>query len=366
MTDLVKRNDLSPDITESIKTYADATTRAELKRRADIIRDKISIVTKFFEIAGKEPNEVTISDVLNWHQWMLDEGKVGKVSKKKLAGGDTARAGLEDSTIYVRISILSAYYEWLMKIPQFAHHIKVNPARAALPKPPKKYNSSKSKSLTDEDHDTLWDYVADLAKSGERETAIRDYAIFTLFVSSGMRREEVLGLGAGDIRITDKGILIHALIKGGNYEWKIINDEEAQTALIRYLTLTDRLDTIGNSKKALWIRFDRGAEFAKIKHRQNSPGEQEPRLSSHAFDKQIKKYAIAAGIGHFHIHQFRHTFARVVAEEKGIIEAQDALGHADINTTKQYVKKIEFKKDKYSSLIANRRKERTEMRETEN
>jgi len=39
-------------------------------------------------------------------------------------------------------------------------------------------------------------------------------------------------------------------------------------------------------------------------------------------------YAEASGIGHFHIHQFRHTFARIVAEESGsIIEAQEALEH---------------------------------------
>jgi integrase len=183
---------------------------------------------------------------------------------------------------------------------------------------------------------------------------VRDYAILTIFAATGMRREEVLGLMANDVRIRAEGILIHALLKGGDYQWKIVSDEAAAKALDRYLNLAQRKSVIGKPGRALWVRFDRGAASARYDENRNKK-EQEANLSSHSFDKQIKKYAQAASIGHFHIHQFRHTFARMVAEEFGIIEAQDALGHADLATTRQYVKKIEFKKDKYSSVIARRR-----------
>lgn len=68
-----------------------------------------------------------------------------------------------------------------MKMPAFAGLIKINPARVALPKPPKKYNSSKGKSLTDEDFLKLWNHVAKLAEDETNRIAARDYAILTLF-----------------------------------------------------------------------------------------------------------------------------------------------------------------------------------------
>lgn len=343
----------SPEIEQSIADFAATTTGKEMKRAADIRRDKIYAVRQFFALVKKSPDQITVSDVNEWHQWMLDEGKLnrGALDSKD---GEAVKRGLEESTVYVRLSHLSAYFEWLMKMPAFSDFIKVNPARAALPKPPKKYNSSKGKSLTDEDFLALWNHVAKLAEDKSNKVAARDYAILTLFAATGMRREEVLGLMANDVKITSEGILIHALFKGGDYKWKIVSDEAAIAALDHYLSVAQRKSVLGKAGRALWIRFDRGAVSARYDEN-GTKKEWEAPLSSHSFDKQIKKYAKDAGIGHFHIHQFRHTFARMIAEEFGIIEAQDALGHADLATTREYVKKIEFKKDKYSSVIARRR-----------
>ncbi len=44
-----------------------------------------------------------------------------------------------------------------------------------------------------------------------------------------MRREEVINLGAEDIRLEENQILIHSRVKGGNYEWR----ESNQTKSIR-------------------------------------------------------------------------------------------------------------------------------------
>jgi integrase len=67
----------------------------------------------------------------------------------------------------------------------------------------------------------------------------------------------------------------------------------------------------------------------------------------------MKGYARDAGIKDFHLHQTRHTFARLVAERTGsIIETQDALGHKNPATTRVYVRRIAVKKDKHSEEIA--------------
>lgn len=67
----------------------------------------------------------------------------------------------------------------------------------------------------------------------------------------------------------------------------------------------------------------------------------------------MKFYAREAGIKDFHLHQTRHTFARLVAEQTGsIVETQDALGHRDAATTRVYVRRIAVKRDKHSEQIA--------------
>jgi integrase len=71
----------------------------------------------------------------------------------------------------------------------------------------------------------------------------------------------------------------------------------------------------------------------------------------------MKGYAKEAGIEHFHLHQTRHTFARIVAESSGsIVETQDALGHKNPATTRAYVQRIVVKRDKFGDEIAKRMK----------
>ena len=78
-------------------------------------------------------------------------------------------------------------------------------------------------------------------------------------------------------------------------------------------------------------------------------------LSSHSYVKNLKAYAEDAGIKHIHLHQTRHTFARIYAEDSGsMIETQDALDHEHLGTTRAYVQTIAVKKDKSSGSIRSR------------
>ena len=66
-------------------------------------------------------------------------------------------------------------------------------------------------------------------------------------------------------------------------------------------------------------------------------------------------YARQAGVGEMHLHQMRHSHARIIAEESGsITDKQDALGHRNAGTTRIYVQRIAVKKDKYSDRISRR------------
>ncbi|MDQ3254429.1 MAG: site-specific integrase, partial [Acidobacteriota bacterium] len=80
-------------------------------------------------------------------------------------------------------------------------------------------------------------------------------------------------------------------------------------------------------------------------------------LTSRAFADNLKAYAEQAGIPRMHIHQTRHTYARIVAEETGSYhDTQEALDHENAATTRVYVQRITIKVDKHSHHIAGRMK----------
>ena len=102
-------------------------------------------------------------------------------------------------------------------------------------------------------------------------------------------------------------------------------------------------------------RLDRMRAESPLLTRHDRAGNPGAPLTSHAFVKNLKRYAKDAGIGDIHLHQTRHTYARIVAEETGsMIETQDALGHKNLATTRVYVQRIAIKKDKTSRKVAAR------------
>ncbi|HEV7857985.1 MAG TPA: tyrosine-type recombinase/integrase [Pyrinomonadaceae bacterium] len=78
-------------------------------------------------------------------------------------------------------------------------------------------------------------------------------------------------------------------------------------------------------------------------------------LTSHAVVKNLKHYAQIAKLKGFHLHQTRHTFARIFAEESGsIMETQEVLDHVNVATTRAYMQRIAIKRDKFSASIKRR------------
>jgi integrase len=136
-------------------------------------------------------------------------------------------------------------------------------------------------------------------------------------------------------------MVIRNRVKGGDYVGREVGDPRVKEALIDYLTASGRVGVFSNDGP-LWTRHDRAGK----------PGAP---LTSHAFALNLKRYAKEAGIGEMHMHQTRHTFARMVAEHSGsIVETQDALGHKNVATTRVYVQRIAVRKDRHSQHILER------------
>ena len=113
--------------------------------------------------------------------------------------------------------------------------------------------------------------------------------------------------------------------------------------MMAYLEESSRLEGMAEDSP-IWTRHDRAGK----------PGGP---LTSHAFDKNLKRYAKAIGLPDFHLHQLRHTFARQAGDETGSIgDVQEALGHQDAATTRIYLERVGVKRDRLSERLAERLK----------
>jgi integrase len=304
----------------AIRLWANSSTLAESSRRGDLLRDKQKALDSFFSFVEKHPGEVRPLDVKAWQSFLEEKG-------------------LRASTIYARTCFLSSFFEWAMRDPELGQHIGKNPVHQARPRAPKAYQTESVKSLTDEELDKLVSFVARKAEASDL-VGKRDYAILLLFMATGMRRQEVLSLRGRDVKADDTLILTNR-IKGGTYVGREVDDPPVKDALLDYLRMAKRLEVL-RTDGPLWTRHDKAGR----------PG---AALSSHSYVKNLKRYAKQAGIEKFYMHQTRHTFARIVAEETGsIIETQDALNHRNPSTTRIYVQRIAVKKDRHSRLVSKR------------
>lgn len=300
-----------------VSLWADHVTDPSSPRRFDLLRDKSTAILDFLAFIEKAPDQATPLDVKQWQADLEDQG-------------------LAPATVYARISRVSSFYNWAIDNDQLQH----NPVDLARPKAPQAYQTEKTQALADLDVQLLLDIVRARANDNNI-VAKRDYALLLFYLTTGMRRREVIQLRWGDLRIGD-GLVLTTEVKGGEYLSREVREPQVKESLLAYLQASGRLAEM-EADSPLWTAHDRSGQHT------GKP------LTSHGFVKNLKKYARLAGIGAIHLHQTRHTYARIVAEETGsIIETQDALGHKNAATTKVYVQRIAVKKDKHSRQVAAR------------
>ena len=317
-----------------VRAWAELNTDATA-RTADIVRDKIAALLNqnpkyplgFFVYCNAPIAQVTPSHVMTYHDYL------------------TAR-GLAPATIYARISRISSFYNYLMQDQRFASIVQYNPVDLARPKAPQAYGTERANSLTDDQARQLLQHVAGLAL-GDNLSAKRDYALLRFYFATGKRRSEIINLHGQDIQFKDDYLIIHTKEKGSLYRASEVRDNGARHALITYLKSSGRWDNKTHKptldpNAPIWLRHDRASNGTDA-------------VTSHGFVYMLKRYAKEAGIGEIHLHQTRHTVARMVGEQSGdLTEVQTVLGHQSLQTTRVYLDRVAIKRDKYSSSIAGR------------
>ena len=310
-------------VRDAASLWAEATSRPESVGRDDLLRVKRQLIEAFFAFAGKRPGDVSPQDVAAWR-------------------AELEARGLSANTVYKQLSLLSSFYTWAARHADDAESVHANPVRLARPHRPRPYQSESTKALSNEKARALLAVIRARACAEQPNlVAKRDLALALWYVLTGMRRAEVMSLRGRDVEVKADHLLVRGRVKGGTYVGREIKEPELRQALLDYLKAAKRLSVLGTDGP-LWTRHDKGGQ----------PG---LALSSHAFALNLKRYAREAGIDRIHLHQTRHTYARMVSEETGsLLETQDALGHASPSTTRVYVQRIAIKRDKHSRSIAEK------------
>lgn len=143
------------------------------------------------------------------------------------------------------------------------------------------------------DEDALRTLLASVA--GKDFRSLRDNAILRLFLDTGMRLSELANLALADVDLTKGADVAMVLGKGSRYRAAPFGPKTGQ-ALDRY-------------RRARRNHRDAGLDAFWL-------GRRGPMTGS-GIRQMIGDRAEAAGIGHLHPHQFRHTFAHLWLADGG-------------------------------------------------
>lgn len=264
--------------------------------------------------------------ITKWDELELSDDEFEKLSIKRINENDVKRitqkniieylmfAGFKrENSATTRMRKLSALRSFFKYAHAKERIIEVDPT--ADVDAPKK-SATLPKYLTVEEAVKLIDTVRN---DKESKTRIRDYAIIVLFLNTGMRLSELVGLNMESL---DPEITTVKVLGKGSKERVIYLNKAAREALIEYLR--QRLDPkhVRTSSNAIFLSG------------------REDRISNKTVQWMVQKYLKMAGLGSkgLSVHKLRHTAATLMYQsgKVDIRVLKDILGHEQLNTTQIY------------------------------
>lgn len=168
--------------------------------------------------------------------------------------------------------------------------------------------------------------LLDVVDSGEGLTAgqskyheftrLRDAALITTLLGTGMRVSECVGLDISHINFKDDSFII--MRKGGK-EQVIYFGEEVEEALQKYLVARHETEALPGHEEALFLSI------------------QKKRIGVRSVEKLVKKYSALVSTKKITPHKLRSTYGtNLYQATEDIYLVADVLGHSDVNTTKKH------------------------------
>jgi site-specific recombinase XerD len=160
--------------------------------------------------------------------------------------------------------------------------------------------------------------MAERQRTYNEHTRQRDLTILTMFLGTGIRVSELVGIDIEDIDFSINGFLVTR--KGGNQVVLYFPDEVADV-LKSYLASRMEIEALPGHEHALFLSL------------------QKKRMSVRAVEIMVKKYATQAAPLKKRLspHKLRSTFGTNLYHETGdIYLVAEVLGHTDVNTTRRH------------------------------
>ena len=151
-----------------------------------------------------------------------------------------------------------------------------------------------------------------------RLTVKRDFALMSLFLGTGIRVSECVGMNIADVDLEDNAFLVTR--KGGNQVVLYFPPEVAE-ALAEYMAEREKVEALPGHEEALFLSM------------------QKRRITQRAVQNLVKKYAAVAAPLKPRIspHKLRSTFATNLYNKTGdIYLVADVLGHTSVDTTRKH------------------------------
>lgn len=239
-----------------------------------------------------------------------------------------------------KLGSLRSFYKYFYSMEKISY----NPA--AIVKMPKIHD----KEIIRLDGDEISKFL-DVVESGQNLTKkqqayheknkVRDLAILTLLLGTGIRVSECVGLDLNDVDFKNHGIRI--VRKGGNQVIVYFGDE-VETALTNYLSERNAIIPLQGHEDAFFLSI------------------QKRRISVHAIEALVKKYSEQITVlKKITPHKLRSTYGTQLYRETGdIYLVADVLGHSDVNTTKKHYAALEDERRRRARNIVTLRNHQSE------
>lgn len=155
-------------------------------------------------------------------------------------------------------------------------------------------------------------------KAWHKLTVTRDYALISLFLGTGIRVSECVGMNLSDVDLENNAFLVTR--KGGN-QVVLYFPAEVASALAEYIEEREKMEAQPGHEDALFLSM------------------QKKRINQRTVQNLVKKYAsIAAPLKpRISPHKLRSTFATNLYNKTGdIYLVADVLGHSSVDTTRKH------------------------------
>ncbi len=268
--------------------------------------------------AGKDLKAASASDILDnltiddIHEYM------DTLEYYNVQNGDKIEKRLSSPSLKARrISSLRSFYKYYFKIGEISNNLA---DLMDIPKIPDKQIVVMDKDQVARMLGAIKDTSGMSEGQIKRHEKIisRDFAIVMLFLGTGIRVSELVGIDATDIDFYNGSILVTR--KGGDQD-EVFFGPEVEDALLDYI----------NNGRLLLIGDNTGerAFFLSMHHK---------RITTRQVENLVKNYATKAGINiDLSPHGLRRTFGTALYESTNdIYLVADALHHSSVETTKKH------------------------------